>query len=213
MNRGVRRLRLFDTDSDYDAFLQVVEDGRGRSGVRILAYCVMPNHFHLVVWPTEDGQLPEFMRWFQGTHSKRWHRHRRSAGTGAVYQGRYRASPVQTETHLLAVCRYVERNPLRAGLVSRAEDWPWSSLVARCRNGKQLLLDSWPIPRPEDWLGHVNEVEANADLDAIRRATSRGASLGRAEWADATDVRLCLRGGRPRGRPPRVRLCPVTVLK
>lgn len=82
----------------------------------------MPNHFHLVLWPRTDDELPKFMAWLTTTHSKRWHAFRRTTGIGHVYQGRYKAFPVATDTHFLQLARYVERNPPRARLVSRAED-------------------------------------------------------------------------------------------
>jgi putative transposase len=190
MNRGARRLRLFDTPEDYRAFLRVLSEGRQRTGMRILAYCVMPNHFHLVVWPREAGQLPVFMGWFQGTHGRRWHSHRKTKGSGAVYQSRYRAFPVQTDAHFLTVCRYVERNPVRARLVDRAQDWPWSSLAERCRKCDQELLDAWPIQQPEAWLEMVNVQEKTPDLSAVRRSLARGRAFGTDEWATAVNERL-----------------------
>ena len=99
--------------------------------MRLLAYCLMPNHFHLLLWPREDGDLSRFMRWLTVTHTQRWHAHHRTAGTGHLYQGRFKSFPVQSDEHFLTVCRYVERNALRANLVERAEDWRWGSLAAR----------------------------------------------------------------------------------
>ena len=92
----------------------------------------MPNHFHLVVEPTVDGQLSVFMQLLLGTHALRWNVFRKRSGQGAVYQGRFKAFPVQDDRHFLTVCRYVERNPVRAGLVSRPESWAWSSFSRNC---------------------------------------------------------------------------------
>ena len=127
LNRGVRRMPVFEDALAYRSFMRVLHDGQERTSIRLLAYCVMPNHFHLIVWPDRDGQMVEFMRWFQMVHKKRWHQFRQNEGAGALYQGRYKAFPVQDDDHFLTVCRYVERNPLRAGLVTRAEQLPWSS--------------------------------------------------------------------------------------
>ena len=154
VNRAARRAELFAKPNDYEAFLRVVEEGRERTGIPLLAYCVMPNHFHLLVRPTQLGQMSRFMRWFQLTHAKRWHRHRESRGTGAVYQGRYRAIPIETDLHFLVAARYVERNPVRAGLVRRAEEWRWSSLISVAEM-RWSALGAWPILPPaqlvRDW--------------------------------------------------------------
>ena len=96
--------------------------------MRLLAYCVMPNHWHLVVWPHQDGALSRFMNWLTLTHTQRWHQHRHSVGEGHVYQGQFKSFPVETNEYFLVVCRYVERNAVRAGLVERAEQWRWSSV-------------------------------------------------------------------------------------
>jgi putative transposase len=85
--------------------------------MRILAYCVIPNHFHLVLWPHQDGALSEFMRWLTMTHTQRWHAAHQTAGTGPMYQGRFKSFPVQSDDHFYSVCRNVEPNPLRAKLV------------------------------------------------------------------------------------------------
>lgn len=169
MNRGARRLRLFENDADYQTFLASLVHGLEKVPVRLLAYCVMPNHFHLVVRPTDSGQLGRFMQRVTSMHSRRWHRSRGSEGTGCVYQGRYRAVVVRSDEQFLAVCRYVERNAVRAKLVMRAEDWPWSSLYQRCRNCHPIPLQAWPILQPSDWLSFVNQQEPEAEIKSIRR--------------------------------------------
>ena len=110
LNRANARLRIFDEEADYAAFVKVLAEVVTRTGMRLLAYCVMPNHFHLVVWPVGDGDLSRFMRLLTLTHTQRWHAHRRSAGTGHLYQGRFKSFPVQGDGHFSTVCRYVERN-------------------------------------------------------------------------------------------------------
>ncbi len=202
INRGVRRLGLFDQAGDYRAWLTAFAEAQRRVPIDIFAYCLMPNHFHLVVRPREDGHLAEFMRLGTVTHSMRWHRYRGSAGTGAVYQGRYRAFPVQTNRYFFSVCRYVEANALRASLVEHAEDWPWSSLAARCRNRHLLQLSEWPILQPSDWIQQVNSSGAKAELDAVRRCIIKRIPLGDDDWSRATAVPLGLtRGFRRSGRP------------
>ena len=98
--------------------------------MRLLAYRLMPNHFHLLFWPREDGDLSTFMRATM-THTQCRHAHHGSAGTGHLYQGRYKSFPVQSDEHFLTVCRYVERNSRGSNLVQCAEEWKWGSLSAR----------------------------------------------------------------------------------
>ena len=201
LNRAVRRARLFDHGADYAAFLLVFRQAQARIPLRILAYCIMPNHFHMVVWPTTDSELSAFMQWLTSTHSKRWHLHNQTRGTGSVYQGRFKSFPVQTDAHFLAVCRYVEQNPLRAGLVGRAEDWAWSSLWDRCKDYKRVRLEEWPILRPPDWLESVNRVDTGA-MTRIRRSVLRSRPYGEATWTQQTAKRLGLKSTLgPIGRP------------
>ena len=214
MNRGVRRLRLFDSDGDYLAFLACAVEAKQRVPIRLLAYCVMPNHFHLVAWPTEDGELPAFMRLMTAAHSTRWHAFRGSKGTGAVYQDRYRAFAVQSERYLINVCRYVERNPVRAGLVQYAEDWSWSSLREPRNFCNVLRTDPWPIPKPPNWPDLVNAPDTAEELVQLRRCVKRGRPLGEAEWTTEMAKRLGVeRSLRPGGRPPKYEKGPGIVLR
>src|SRR5687768_7448118 len=110
LNRANARRRLFASDADYAAFIAVlVEALRRWPGVRLLACCVMPNHWHLVVQPSADGEVSSFMRWLTQTHTQRWRHAKRTVGYGARYQGRYKAFVVEEDRHLLILCRYVER--------------------------------------------------------------------------------------------------------
>ena len=181
LNRGVRRLGLFDRPADYRAFLRVFREAQDRIPLRCLAYCLMPNHFHLVLWPSTDDELSHFMAWLTATHSKRWHAWRRSTGTGHVYQGPYKAFPVSNDTHFLCVCRYVERNPVRAGLVTSAEEWPWSSLAQRAGRRSPVLLADWPVPQPPDWTDLLQFVGDDETKD-LRRSVQRSSPYGPKAW-------------------------------
>jgi putative transposase len=183
LNRASARAALFEASDDYLRFEQVLDEARVRTGMRILAYCLMPNHWHLVLWPAADGVLSRFMTWLTLTHTQRWHAMRGSAGAGHLYQGRYKSFLVQADAHLLAVCRYVERNPLRARLVRRAEAWRWGSLWRRERGRGLELLSDWPVPRPDDWRRLVNRTEPRADLEALRASTQRGRRSARSPGA------------------------------
>ena len=193
---------LFQESVDYRTFLSCATAVMRLVPVQLLAYCLMPNHFHMVVQPTEDGQLSAFMKRLEGTHSKRWHVRRQTTGTGAVYQGRFKAFPIQSNRHFYTVCRYVERNALRAGLVNRAEDWPWGSLGQRCNNSHYVPLSSWPILQPSDWTDLVNGSESTAQLNDVRQSVATGRPFGEPQWAVATALDLRLESTlRPRGRP------------
>jgi putative transposase len=128
--------------------------------VVVLAYCLMPNHWHLVLFTRRDGVLSRYMQWLTTTHMRRWHGHRRSIGTGPVYQGRFKSFPAQADEHALTVCRYVERNPLRASLARRAQNWHWSSAANRPAPQRPWLTPRhrWPVEPPRDYLSPFNSL-------------------------------------------------------
>jgi putative transposase len=204
LNRANARLTIFESDQDYAAFERALAQAVVRHDMRLLAYCLMPNHFHLLVWPRKDDDLSQFMRWLTVTHTQRWHAHRRSAGTGHLYQGRFKSFPVESDEHFLTVCRYVERNALRANLVERAEDWEWGSLAARRTkvDEDRPTLAPWPIDFPRDWKARVNRPFGTQEEEAVRRSIQRGQPFGSAGWQAAVAARLGLESlFRPRGRP------------
>jgi putative transposase len=205
LNRAVARLPLFQKDEDYRAFERVLVEALAKHPTRVLAYCLMPNHWHVVLWPEGDGEMTAFLRWLTHTHTQRWHAHYDTVGTGHLYQGRFKAFPVQEDDHFYALVRYVERNALRAGLVKRAEDWPWSSLAHRLAGGNDpiaSLLQRWPLPVPTDWVKRVNRVETEAELEALRRSVQRSRPFGSAVWQARTARQLGLEYTlRSQGRP------------
>ena len=204
LNRAVARLPLFRTHADYAAFEQVLQQAHARHPTRILAWCLMRNHWHFVLWPRQDGELTAFVRWLAHTHAMRWHVAHGTVGCGHLYQGRYKSFPVQADEHFLTVCRYVERNAMRAKLVRRAEDWRWSSLWRREHGDEEArsVLSAWPADRPRDWLRRVNAAEARAELEALRLSAARGRPFGDAAWTERMLRRLGLENTvRPRGRP------------
>jgi len=204
LNRANARMTIFGKDADYQAFEQVLQEAVDRTQTRLLAYCLMPNHWHLVLWPREDGELSRFTGWLTLTHTQRWHAHRQSTGSGHVYQGRFKSFPVQDDDHFHTVCRYTERNPKRANLVKRAEDWRWSSLY-RWKYGttnEKVLLSAWPLPRRPGWIDHVNAPQTDSELEALRHCVTRGCPFGDEVWIEQAVRSLGLEGTlRPRGRP------------
>ena len=130
MNRGAARMQLFEKLSDYQAFDLVLRETLAESPMRICSYAVMPNHWHLLLWPERDGELAAFMQRLTITYARRWQQHRGYAGLGHVDQGRYNSFSVESDEHFWVVARYIERNALRASLVLRAEEWRWSTRKA-----------------------------------------------------------------------------------
>lgn len=202
LNRAVGRAALFDKAADYAAFEKVLHEAWERTGMRLASFTLMPNHWHLVVWPDRDGQLSEWAQWLTVTHVRRWHVHHRTGGTGPIYQGRFKSFPVQDDDHYFAVCRYVERNARRANLVARAEDWRWSSLWHRQHATPIPWLTVGPLALPDDWIKHVNADQTEAELTALRRSVARGAPFGVPLWQQRTATALALESSlRPPGRP------------
>ena len=201
LNRAVGRARIFGKTRDFEAFEEVLVEAKRRLPMRVLAWCVMSNHWHLTLWPRGDGDLSEFMRWMTVTHTQRWHASHRTSGTGPLYQGRFKSFPIQEGDPLLTVLRYVERNPLRANLVRRAEEWRWSSLWHRV-HGVAGIIDDPPVRLPRSWSGRVDSPETEAELAAVRRSVVRGTPYGSDDWQERTAKCLGLQSTlRPRGRP------------
>ncbi|MCC6965219.1 MAG: transposase [Nitrospira sp.] len=206
LNRRVGRLSLFEKPADYAAFEKTLAEAQASSRIRIVAYCLMPNHWHLLLWPRHDGELSEVLRWITVTHTQRWHAYHHTAGTGPVYQGRFKSFPVQTDEHFLTVARYVERNALRAKFVDRAESWQWSSLWRRAQGDAKLTawLSDWPVERPRDWIARVNRPQTLSELEALRLSVQRGRPFGEEAWVRRMAKRFGMESTlRPRGRPKR----------
>ncbi len=201
LNRGVGRMRIFDGDRDFAAWERVIEETLRVAPMRICAYCWMPNHWHLILWPQRDGDLSEFMQRMTNMHTQRWQRAKACVGNGHLYQGRFKSFPIESDEHFYSVVRYVERNALRAGLVDRAEKWLWGSLRRRAI-GPPAFLAEWPLPQPDGWEEYVNQPQTTAELEAIRRCLRRGSPYGGLDWTRQTAERLGLESTlRPRGRP------------
>ena len=213
LNRSVGRRMIFRRDGDFTAFEQVMAQALARAGgqVELLSYCVMGNHWHLVLHTRADGVISPFMKWLTLTHTQRWQVSHGHVGEGPVYQGRFKSFPIEADDHLLAVCRYVERNAARASLVERAEDWRWSSLW-RWRHPNhmdpftpRLTMGNWPVPggRPRHWLRTVNTPISEAELQAMQTAARRGQPYGSDRWVQRMMDRFDLtstfrRPGRPK---------------
>ncbi len=200
INRGNGGATLFQDDDDFVAFMDLLAEARQHLAMRLLGWCVMPNHIHLVLWPYRDGDLGRWMQWLLTTHVRR--HHRKHASSGHLWEGRFRAFPIQRDDSLFTVLRYVESNPSRAGLTQRARSWPWSSLARRL----QPIRDANPDPPspalPDDWLRQVERPLPAAELERVRLSVRRGAPFGSPAWVTRTVAALGLESSlRPVGRP------------
>lgn len=164
INRSNARRTVFHDDGDYRRFESLLVRTRNRVPMRILAYCLMPNHFHLCLWPQQRENIARFMHALTTAHVRQHHLVHRTEGR--LWQGRYRAYPVENDEHLLTALRYIERNPLRGGLVRRAAEWPYSSLC-----GRNVPMDAWPVERPRQWRAWVESAQTAAENEATLSAS------------------------------------------
>jgi putative transposase len=202
LNRGNGQSDVFHKDDDFAAFVALMREAHEKVPMRLTGFCLMSSHFHLLLWPHKDGDLSRWMQWLMTSHVRRYHRHYK--GSGHVWQGRFKAFPVQCDDHYLTVLRYVERNPLRANLVERSQDWEWSSLKPSTRSGLEGLLSDGPIARSSQWTKHVNAAQTEAEEKALQRSIARSAPFGDTRWQEKTAIQLGLESSlRPRGRPGR----------
>lgn len=204
LNRGNARQRIFHKDHDFEAFIRVLEDGVRKYSVDLFSFCLMPSHWHLVLRPHQDGAMGKMLRWVTATHTQRYHAHYHTSGQGHLYQSRFKSFPVQDDAHFLVLCRYVERNALRAGLVKRAEQWKYGSLWRWLQkpSPQPELLTPWPIRRSVNWVTRVNQSLSEKELASVRLSIDRGRPFGDDEWTEKIVDRLGLGATmRPRGRP------------
>ena len=206
LNRANGRAQIFSEAGDYAAFLRALRDAQVEHPMRLLFYCVMPTHWHLVLWPERDRSLSPFVGWLTLTHTQRQHAYRHSTGSGHLYQGRFKSFAVESDEHLLTVGRYVERNALRVDLVGRAEDWHWGSLWQRLHDDVEdrPKLTAGPVPLPAHWTEWVNAPQTTAEEAAMRRSGRRGQPFGTAAWVEKTVKSFGLQSTHRRpGRSPR----------
>jgi putative transposase len=195
LNRGNGRATLFHKDADYRAFCDLLATATAKFPVALLGFCIMPNHFHLVLQPHTPEALSMMMQWWLTSHVRRYHRHYHSSGH--VWQGRFKSFPIQQDAHLLTVLRYVLLNPVRAGLVPHATQWPWSSL------NPAYPPAPWPVAPPDDWaLRWLATPLPEDDLTQLRTCVNRQAPFGASDWMTRIATALGLESTlRPRGRP------------
>ena len=204
LNRAVGRFKLFPKATDFDAFVRVLSEAHDRLPIRLLDYCILSNHWHLVLWPRKDGDLSEFMRWLTVTHAQRRHACRHTQGTGPVNQARFKSFPIAGDDHVFTVLRYVKRNPVRAGLVSSAATWRWSNmgqrefgLEAHClptdrSRDPRIGLNTWIARKPSaKWRTHTGVLR-----EAHRSAVLSGSEERPHTWVSSRAWRTWVGRGR-----------------
>jgi len=186
LNRANARMPIFKKEKDFEAFEKILAEAKDKYSMRILAYSLMPNHWHLILYPRKDGDLNLFMQWITLTHTQRWHAHYNSIGHGHLYQGRYKSFLIQNDQYLLTTCKYIESNAFRANLAEKAEDWRWSSLWRREHGDveQKRLLSIWPIEIPKDYILSINMLQNNKELELIRESVNKNRPLGNESWTN-----------------------------
>lgn len=184
LNRANFRFKLFSKNGHYQEFLNILREALDFVPMRILSYCLMPNHWHLVLYPEHDGALSKFMQRITLTHTQRYHAKTKTVGYGHIYQGRYKSIPVQQDSYFLTLVRYVEGNARRAKLVKKAEDWKWSSAHVRLYGDEKQkkLLSPWPVEDPRDYINWLNRDELKDEVENIRYAIQRNRPYGSSQW-------------------------------
>lgn len=203
LNRGNGKNDIFHKHGDYHAFIGVMAEAVEMFDVNFLAYCLMPNHFHLLLQPDRGIELSRMMQWLMTCHVRRYHQH--YGTSGHVWQGRYKSFIVQEDEHLLTVIRYVEGNPVRSGLAKSANSWRWSSHQERLNNIGGKILSDLPVVLPANWTEYVDGAMGTCEVERLRKSVNRQAPYGRDEWIKALCGALGLESTvRERGRPKSV---------
>ena len=212
LNQGNNRADVFDDDGDRLAFLEALGRAKERYPFQLYGYCLMNNHFHLLLRPEPGQAVSRIMQSLTIAHT--WRHHKLRQSVGHVWQGRFKSPVVQDDGHLLMVLRYIEANPLRAGMVEDLATYRWSSFLAHAKGIADPLLDPFPefdrlgrtpAERRARWLRKVRAPQPEAELKRIRGSVRSGKPLGQDEWVATHAARLGIElNPRPRGRPKKV---------
>ena len=200
LNRGNFKRIVFHNECDYRDFLRLIQKSKEKFSIVVYAYCLMPNHFHFVVRPRIGDHLSSWMQWLMTSHVRRYHRYYQTSGH--LWQGRYKNFIIQQDKHLLIALRYVERNPVRANLVSSAKEWSWSSHRERIGRSNNKILDDLPIYLDNEWAEYVDTPFTEKELEELRESVNRQIPYGSKKWR----TEICHEFGlehtlRPKGRP------------
>ena len=167
VNRGVERRKVFLDERDYERFITLLRKGKKRAAVKIYGFCLMPNHFHIIISPETNEALGVYMHWVTGKYAIEFRIRTETRGFGHVFQQRYWSRGCDEVAAFFLMLRYCEANAVRAGLVRRAEDWRWGSLCAR-RREDMSVLDEPPFELPSYWSALVNRPQFDWELAFAR---------------------------------------------
>ncbi len=202
--RGNRRQKVFFGDDDYRAYRALIAEQCAAARVEVWGYCLMPNHVHLILAPRDEDGLRAALATAHKRYTQRINA--RHDWRGYLWQGRF-ASFVMDEAHALACARYVELNPVRARLVGRPRDWPWSSARAHLAGADDELVKVAPLlEMVPDWRAFLAEAPAKADLEQLRAHSRTGRPLGPERFVAGLERKLGrVLGKRKPGRTPRAK--------
>ena len=195
--RGNRKLQTFYSDADYRTYIKLLAESKAKADVSVWAYCLMPNHVHLVAVPSSSGGLAKLV---QHPHRRyAWRINRRMNWHGHLWQSRFYSCPMD-ERHLMAAVRYVEMNPVRAGLCSHPREWKWSSVHAHLEQKDDALVEVKPmLDRAGDWKRYLGETALPAMIAAIRESSASGRPAGDDDFVRSVEAET---GRRLRKRLP-----------
>lgn len=202
--RGNYRQKIFSSDTDREKYLSLTDTESKRYGLKILAYCLMPNHVHFIAVPENDDSMGKVFKYANMKYSQAYNK---KIGTGGhLFQGRFFSS-VMDERYVIACARYIERNPVRAKMVKTPCDWKWSSAKAHCgiderdTFGVRALFDYADYPQ-KNWKKFIEEPDDAEEIKRIRSQTRRGRPLGENQFIRKLEKKLNrFLALKPRGRP------------
>jgi putative transposase len=202
--RGNARQVILANDADCVGYLELLRQYSALHRLSLLGYCLMSNHVHLIAVPRSAEALAQTLKHTHGRYASYWNA--RQASSGHVWQGRFYSCPLD-DSHLWIALRYAELNPVRAGLVAAAEQWPWSSAAAHCHADTPdplLEMDQWRKRWiPSEWSEYLRAGASQAEVAALRHSTHTGRPLGTPEFVTALEESTSRplaprKGGRPK---------------
>ena len=212
LNRGNGKQTVFHKEKDYNVFLELMKKAKEKFPLKIFAYCLMPSHYHFSLMPLQTDQLSKWIHWLTTVHAGRYHFHYQTSGH--IWQGRFKNILVQDDYHFSTVLKYIERNPVRAGLVKSAWNWPWSSFRESLGEKQYDLLDARPIKLQTGWEEFVNSPIETKELENLRKCIKLRLPYGDDEWKLEISKQLGIQCfEKPRGRPKKIGACPQLIDK
>jgi len=213
VQRGHNRQAVFIEDADYQYYIDTLKEWKEELGVKVYGYCLMTNHVHLIIDPcNNNASLGKLMKRLAGRQTRYVNRLERRSGS--LWEGRYKSSPIETDCYLLACCRYVDLNPVKAGMVKRAEDYVWSSYAQKIGFDDDKWLDddicylalSEDIEeRQQRYIDYVNKGSPENERQFICHSLQRGQLTGTDRFIKEVEQRLDIRiENRAPGRPKKL---------